>query len=576
MKNKIFTLLFVCLSLWISPAIASEVIHTFDSLIQVQTDGSMIVTETLRVRHEGDKIRRGIYRDLPTNQGEKYELISIRRNGFHEPGFVEKRRGYYRINTGDDYLLPHPAISTFEIKYKVWNIPEAYDDYDEIYWNVTGDKWAFPIESVSAKVELPHGADIIQQAGYVGYKGSQKSATYEGTGQFSGGYLSPGEQLSIAVGFTPDIVSTEKQISETSFTLYAISLMLYVVYLGFLIWVWDKKGRDPAARAVMPQYEAPEKELTAAQAACLYHKRESLNLVPISLIQMITNGFLKLTVNKEETQISSHPVYILEKTGKAPSNFEEECFSMDQIKLNGEYQSCIERLASRMQSRIKKAMKPFYTRNQIWVLYPTFLLLFSLLWMWGWQIFSERDLVLLCAIFIMLSIFGEFLAKTLLRQIMRTLPYAFFMFSFFYTEEYCDIHKSALLLCILFTYSIFLFLIYQPTEKGQRLTEYLEGLKMFLKATRLPVKDNLNLEEKLNQKAMKKLFPYAMALGLEKEWIQKFKKLFGMTAYDHFVQAHPYASVHFIRSFSSYTSSGGSRGGGHAGGGRGGGGGGGR
>jgi len=299
MKNKLFALIFACLTFLVSPAFADEVIHSFDSLIQVQTDGAMIVTETIKVHHEGIKIRRGIYRDLPTKKGEKYELLGVTRNGHYEPSFVERRPGYYRINTGDDSFLPRPATSTFEIKYKVWNIPKSYDGYDEVYWNVTGDEWAFPIENVSARVELPYGADIIQQASYIGRKGGQESASYEGNGQYSGRYLSPGEQLTVAVGFTPGIVSTDKHISKEDILRNVIPFVLYFVYLGFLIWAWHKKGRDPAGRAIMPQYEPPE-ELTAAQVACLYNKGKTANLIPISLVQMITNGFLKLTTKTKE------------------------------------------------------------------------------------------------------------------------------------------------------------------------------------------------------------------------------------------------------------------------------------
>lgn len=581
MKNKLFTLIFACLTFFAIPVLAKEKIDSFDSLIQVQTDGSMIVTETITVHHEGIKIRRGIYRDLPTKKGEKYKLISVNRNGHHEPGFVERRYGYYRINTGDDNFLPHPATSTFEIKYKVWNLPKSYNGYDEVYWNVTGDEWAFPIEKVSAKMELPHGVDIIQQASYIGHKGSTEPATYEGNGQYSGRYLSPGEQLTIAVGFTPGIVSTEEYVSKWDTFRNIAPFVLYFVYLGFLIWAWHKKGRDPAGRAIMPQYEPPT-ELTAAQAACLYNKGITENIAPISLLQMVTNGFLKLTTKKEKILIFSRDVYILEKIGKTPSNFEENCIFMDKIKLDGEYNSSIKKLTKRIKSKIKKTMKPYYTKNRAWVLCPTFLLLFSLFLIWGWEegLFQKegRDIFfILLVISGSLTFLGSSIFKTFLRQLLHALIFVFLIF--FLLNVKGNDPEPLLVLFIISTCSIFSFLMYQPTEKGQRLIEYLEGLKMFLKATKIPAKE----KGELCEKKMEKLFPYAMALGLEKEWEKKFKGLFGIEAHRHFVHSHPYTSASFVRSFSSTTSSssgssggGGSGGGGGAGGGGGGGGGGGR
>ena len=82
---------------------------------------------------------------------------------------------------------------------------------------------------------------------------------------------------------------------------------------------------------------------------------------------------------------------------------------------------------------------------------------------------------------------------------------------------------------------------------------------------------------------MEKMFPYAMALGLENEWKNRFENLFGSEEYARFVSSKPYISSNFIRSFnsnlydSSYSKSGsGSGGRGFSGGGFGGGGGGGR
>lgn len=605
MKNKFFTLVFVCLTFLILPVFSNEAIHSFDSLIQVQTDGTMIVTETLRVHHEGINIRRGIYRDLPTERGEKYKLISVTRNGQHEPSFVEKRSGYYRINTGDDSLLPNPATSTFEIKYKVWNIPKSYDGYDEVYWNVTGDKWTFPIDSVSAKVELPYDADIIQQASYIGHKGSQESATYEGNGQYSGRSLSPGEQLTVAIGFTPGIVSTEKYTSQKDILTKVILFIGYFVYLGFLIWAWHKKGRDPTGRAIMPQYEPPT-ELTAAQAACLYNKGETGNLILISLVQMISNGFLKLTLKKGKRLLFPSTTYILEKTGKQPSNAEEKSFDVNKITLDGQYRRDIKSLTTEIKTKVEKSMKSFYSRNQAWVFKPTFV--YILLWLFLCYYLQENpseimqflffsSFFMICCICLFFGVlFYQFkkslknlsLGRLIFLTILILVCFRPLNSIFSYNSIVSDISRtfspyifeSILLLCVISTCAIFLYLLYQPTEKGQRLTEHLEGLKMFLKATKTPAKERLKIEEKLNPENMEKLFPYAMALGLEKEWENRYKWYFGVNKYNNFVHSHPYTSTSFARSLASSTSSssghssGGSCGGGSAGGGGGGGGGG--
>lgn len=55
------------LLLAIASAHADERIVAWQSDIRVRSDSTLEVTETLRVRTEGDRIRRGILRDFPTS-----------------------------------------------------------------------------------------------------------------------------------------------------------------------------------------------------------------------------------------------------------------------------------------------------------------------------------------------------------------------------------------------------------------------------------------------------------------------------------------------------------------------------
>ncbi|MEK6270420.1 MAG: DUF2207 domain-containing protein, partial [Planctomycetales bacterium] len=45
---------------------SAEEINNYQSAIVVNKDGSLNVTETIQVTAEGNKIKRGIYRDFPT------------------------------------------------------------------------------------------------------------------------------------------------------------------------------------------------------------------------------------------------------------------------------------------------------------------------------------------------------------------------------------------------------------------------------------------------------------------------------------------------------------------------------
>ena len=58
-------LVILCLSFPSIESVAQEVIKSFHSEIEVNNDGSLVVTEFITVNSEGRNIRRGIFRDFP-------------------------------------------------------------------------------------------------------------------------------------------------------------------------------------------------------------------------------------------------------------------------------------------------------------------------------------------------------------------------------------------------------------------------------------------------------------------------------------------------------------------------------
>ena len=76
--RKLLALVAVLLSLlvftFVQPSFAnrSERILDFQSWIQVHRDGSMSVTENIKVVCAQQQIKRGIYRDFPTKYKDRY------------------------------------------------------------------------------------------------------------------------------------------------------------------------------------------------------------------------------------------------------------------------------------------------------------------------------------------------------------------------------------------------------------------------------------------------------------------------------------------------------------------------
>ncbi|MEP1599564.1 MAG: DUF2207 domain-containing protein, partial [Hyphomonas sp.] len=138
-------------------AVTEERIDSFDVAITVETDGDIKVSETIQVMSEGVRIRRGIFRDLPRyyaddagQPGDKlpyrYDVKRVTRDGRREPYTVEKDGNAFRIRIGDADVFLERGSHTYEIEYEVKNQIRYFDDHDELYWNVTGNYWLFPID----------------------------------------------------------------------------------------------------------------------------------------------------------------------------------------------------------------------------------------------------------------------------------------------------------------------------------------------------------------------------------------------------------------------------------------------
>jgi hypothetical protein len=93
-------LVLVVMALLPAPLWSAEEILRFDSEIEVAADATMLVTERITVRAEGKLIRRGIYRDFPTDYrdalGNRYivgfSVVAVARDGYSEASLQSPTR----------------------------------------------------------------------------------------------------------------------------------------------------------------------------------------------------------------------------------------------------------------------------------------------------------------------------------------------------------------------------------------------------------------------------------------------------------------------------------------------------
>jgi len=169
-RRLVLAVVLVCAA-WL-PAAAEEYIRSYHSEIAVAPDGELTVTETIVARSEGNRIRRGIFRDFPLTMVDAegrtvrvgFDIVSVTRDGRDEPYRTETIAGGIRIYSGDQDVFLRDGEHTFVLTYKTDRQIRYFADHDELYWNVTGNGWDFRIAQASARVTLPGGGQVQQTA----------------------------------------------------------------------------------------------------------------------------------------------------------------------------------------------------------------------------------------------------------------------------------------------------------------------------------------------------------------------------------------------------------------------------
>ncbi|ODU49587.1 MAG: hypothetical protein ABS98_09900 [Lysobacteraceae bacterium SCN 69-48] len=257
---------------------AQERILSYDSTVAVNADGSMDVEERIRVRAEGEAIRRGIYRDFPTRYRDRlgnrvvvdFTVKEVLRDGRPEPWFTEGKPNGVRLNTGNDDFLPVPAEYTYTLRYRTSRQLGFFADHDELYWNAIGTGWAFPIESGSVDVRLPRAvasADLRAEC-YTGAQGAPGQACTGSAAAAGAAHwqltapLAPQEGLTIVLSFPKGVVVAPTAAQRARWLLkdnrgVLVALAALLAMLAFMLRRWQRVGRDPAPGIIIARYQPP-------------------------------------------------------------------------------------------------------------------------------------------------------------------------------------------------------------------------------------------------------------------------------------------------------------------------------
>ncbi|HEV2388069.1 MAG TPA: DUF2207 domain-containing protein [Candidatus Acidoferrales bacterium] len=300
------------------PAAARElVIRNFDERVLISPDGAIDVTETIVAQFIGTNWH-GIYRTIPveyTNpEGLNYTLflqpVSVTDDAGQPLKYQRSRQSRYvkfKIYVPD----PDDSTRTVVLRYRVPNALRFFNDHDELYWNVTGDEWEVPIDSVTAEIQLPAGATGLHAIAYTGAFGSrQQDADVEVAGSRvtyrSTRPLGFHEGLTAVVGWDKGFVREPGAGQKLWFFVLSNWPFAFPIAACFVMfWLWWTRGRDPERDAVTVQYEPPAK-LTPAECGTLVANEVAMRDITATLVDLAVKGYLTIEQTDPRSMLGIH------------------------------------------------------------------------------------------------------------------------------------------------------------------------------------------------------------------------------------------------------------------------------
>jgi uncharacterized membrane protein YgcG len=553
----------------------SDRITSFNSTVRIGTNGKLLVQEEITI-HNGngetnsvyandgasedvsvnDEIKRGIVRAFPLYYINKYKLFQnttfklkeVLRDGKTENYHTENHENGILVYTGSRDVFLEKGEYTYSITYETDHQLKSLKDFDELYWNVTGNGWSFKIDSASCTVILPKGALSLSNKCYTGsqgatYENCNFTATTEGDSTFivfkTTASLQPYNGFTIATSWPKGFVQNQPSLwqnikyyiwnNKGVFFLPIAALFSAVFCFIF----WFRYGRDPEKGTVYPLFEPPA-GFGPAALGYIYYQKFSNQLTAAIMVDAAVRHRIKIDVERDGL-IFKHNEYVISQSklpAKQPvskyeefwsdiadligSRIEKGKYNKDLGDLNKAVQTYCEDNYKSKDGFTKKTNKGFFALNNKYTTLP----------------------VLVCMVAAGWGFFGG------LVQALR-------MSNFWQIAYFI----GGIILCVI-VLKIFSKLLRAYSPEGQQLVDKIEGFRMFL-STADENRFNMMSPPKKSLELYEKYLPFAIALGCENEWGQKFEEIINTAAVGGSVGASTFSqsfsrdSHHFSSSFAS-------------------------
>lgn len=479
----------------------AEVIRSFDAEIGMKADASLSVQEIIVYDFE-DELRHGIFRTIPVKYRNDKGNFNLRVSNVSAKDEYGRAYPFKTSQSGKNLEIkigdPDKTITgkhTYVISYTVRRAIGFFPDHEELYWNVTGSDWKVPMERISANVTIPDETKTngVKTECFSGPYGSREACSSQGknasSARFTQDALTPGDGVTIVVGVPKGTITKPSTLEEWIWiTGDNIIILVPPVTFAVFFYLWRTRGRDPQGKVtIVPQYESPDK-LSPVQIATITDFDVHTADLSTIIVDLAVRGYLRIKQTKEPGifGIGEKIDYVFEKLKEPDASlrpFEktmmETIFIDSKIQILSTLKSQFATFTEQMRKETYESLvsEGYFPKNPKTIR----------------TAYGTIGVIVIVSGYLLLGILGIIGAI-------------------------CGVLSGIIII-------VFSFIMPSRTIKGVLAKEHILGFKEYLSVAERDRIRFHNAPEK-NPERFEKLLPFAMALGVEKEWARQFEGIY--------------------------------------------------
>jgi uncharacterized membrane protein YgcG len=473
-----------------------EEISLFETEVVLEESTDINIKE--EIHYVFPQPKRGIIREIPTDYKVQAGLkrpttLVLNDIYYYSADNPEVKFDDYERSSNSGYAIfkiGNPDITitgeyVYVIDYTLKNAINYFDDYDELYLNITGDGWTVPIKKASTKITTP--GEITDQLCFTGpIDSTDSNCSFESTSEkevtiSTDSPLNAREGLTIVLKMPKGTLEDTRGSQRIAFLVSNLGILLPIPVFFLLLSILRKKGKNEKI-TIIPHYE-PMEGLYPLLAGYIYQTRLDTKHITAQIIQLAVDGYL--TIKQEGKR-----KYLLLKNEnfKNPQSVEGSTLYQGLFSEGNSVQT--KKISSNFYLTVRTITSQLYTK-----------------------------------------VYSDDYFSTERRKLKRSLSTigVVGMVLGFYSFAPLSITAATgwslgLLVSGLLSF-IFSFKVDLRSQKGNEIYHEMEGLKMYIDTAEKHRIEFHNNPTKFRG-VFEKLLPYAIIFGLEKKWSEEFKEIY--------------------------------------------------